>query len=96
VSKPLKVLNNISQNFCCKISSLFQAKKYLQQFVGDIHDKGYDGQAKTVGSGTACYTGQTPQLQNRASLCALDKKGSFFSTISAIQAKWMRRMYQNS
>jgi len=31
-----------------KISSHFQAKKYLQQFAGDIHDKGQNGQAKTV------------------------------------------------
>jgi hypothetical protein len=31
---------------------------------------------KLAGSGAACYTGQTPHLQNRASLCALDKKDS--------------------
>jgi len=31
-----------------KISSHFQAKKYLQQFAGDIDDKCQDGQAKTV------------------------------------------------
>ena len=31
-----------------KISSHLQAKKYLQQFAGNIHDKCQDGQAKTV------------------------------------------------